>query len=279
VTGHDDEDWLKEAKMTTDDSGAKLRDVVDAIGPFALAVSGGVDSMTLAHVAHERLGVEAVMFHALSPAVPSEASARVRRHADARGWRLEVINAGEMGDPLYLENPVNRCFFCKTNLYSRIAGLTALTIASGTNVDDLGDFRPGLEAAKNHRVRHPYVEAGLTKSDVRRVARELGLDDLSELPAAPCLSSRIETGIGVTAGRLALVEAVETALRDNLGQGTIRCRVRHAGVTVELGPDLLPRLDAAGRGRVEAVLRAHGHEGGAAFEIYRQGSAFLRERV
>lgn len=265
--------------MTTADPGVRLRDVVDAIGPMALAVSGGVDSMTLAHVAQQRLGARAVMFHALSPAVPEEASARVRRHAEAGGWRLEVVNAGEMADPRYLENPVNRCFFCKTNLYSRIAGLTELTIASGTNVDDLGDYRPGLEAARNHRVRHPYVEAGLSKEDVRWVARDLGLDDLSELPAAPCLSSRIETGLRVTSERLAMVEEVETALRDDLGQGTIRCRVREAGVVVELGADLLSKLDAIdGQGRVEAILKSHGHAGGAAFEAYRQGSAFLRDR-
>jgi uncharacterized protein len=223
--------------------------------------------------------LRAVMYHALSPAVPGDASARVRRHAAAAGWRLEVINAGEMADPRYLENPVNRCFFCKTNLYSRIAGLTELTIASGTNTDDLGDYRPGLEAARAHQVRHPYVEADLAKADVRRLARELGLDDLAELPAAPCLSSRIETGLAVTAGRLALVEAVEAALRDGLGSGTIRCRVREAGVVVELEPGFLSRLDAGHRARVDAVLRDHGHEGGASYESYRMGSAFLRERA
>lgn len=262
--------------MASGDPVARLRAVIGEIGPMAVALSGGVDSMTLAHVAHRCLGGDAVMFHALSPAVPAEASARVRRHAETAGWRLEVINAGEMSDPRYLENPVNRCFFCKTNLYSRIAGLTDLTIASGTNVDDLGDYRPGLDAARDHRVRHPYVEAGLTKDEVRRVARALGLDDISELPAAPCLSSRIETGIRVTSERLALVEAVETALRDDLGQGVIRCRVREAGVVVELGEDLLSRLRAPSRARVETVLRDHGHDGAASFEAYRQGSAFLR---
>ncbi len=262
--------------MASGDPVERLRAVIGEIGSMAVALSGGVDSMTLAHVAHECLAGEAVMFHALSPAVPAEASARVRRHAEAAGWRLEVINAGEMGDPRYLENPVNRCFFCKTNLYARIAGLTDLTIVSGTNVDDLGDYRPGLDAARDHRVRHPYVEAGLTKEEVRGVARGLGLVDISELPAAPCLSSRIETGIRVTSERLALVEAVETALRDDLGQGVIRCRVREKGVVVELGEDLLARLRATGRARVEAVLRDHGHDGGASFEAYRQGSAFLR---
>ena len=262
--------------MASGDPVERLRSVIGEIGPMAIALSGGVDSMTLAHVAHQCLGGDAIMFHALSPAVPSDASARVRRHAEAAGWRLEVINAGEMGDPRYLENPVNRCFFCKTNLYARIAGLTDLTIVSGTNVDDLGDYRPGLDAARDHRVRHPYVEAGLTKETVRGVARGLSLDDISELPAAPCLSSRIETGIRVTSERLALVEAVETALRDDLGLGVIRCRMREAGVVVELGEDLLTRLGAAGRARVEMILRNHGHVGGASFEAYRQGSAFLR---
>jgi uncharacterized protein len=177
-----------------------------------------------------------------------------------------------------LENPINRCFFCKTNLYARIAGLTELIIVSGTNVDDLGDFRPGLQAARDHRVRHPYVEAGLIKDDVRQVARGLGLDDLSELPAAPCLSSRIETGLKVTTKRLALVEAIETALRDGIGQGTIRCRVRATGVVVELGEDLLSRMGESNQDQIDTILRDHGHGGGAVYESYRQGSAFLRDR-
>lgn len=260
----------------TIDPKARLEAVIDSIGPMALAVSGGVDSMTLAHVAHARLGRAATVFHALSPAVPADATARVRRHAEAEDWRLEVINAGEMRNSRYLENPVNRCFFCKTNLYSRIAGLTEQIIASGTNVDDLGDFRPGLEAARDHRVRHPFVEAGLTKADIRAVARGLRLDDLAELPAAPCLSSRIETGIRVTSERLALVEAVEVALRETLGPGTIRCRVRRDGVVIELGDELLAGLGADQRDRVAATLRAHGNDGTATFEPYRRGSAFLR---
>lgn len=263
--------------MTTD-AKSRLEAVLDDIGPVALAVSGGVDSMTLAHVAQARFGGGATMFHALSPAVPAAATERVRRHADAAGWRLEVINAGEMADPRYLENPVNRCFFCKTNLYSRIAGLTGETIVSGTNVDDLGDFRPGLRAARDHRVRHPFVEAGLTKNHVRAVARDLRLEDLAELPAAPCLSSRIETGLRVTTERLALVEAVEVALRQSLGQGTIRCRVRNDGVVIELGEDLLSEIGANQRRQIDTILSTHGSGGLARYEPYRQGSAFLRDR-
>ncbi len=252
-----------------------LETVIDGIGSLAIAVSGGVDSMTLAHVAQARIGERATMFHALSPAVPAAATARVRAHASRGGWRLDIINAEEMNDPRYLENPLNRCFFCKTNLYSRIAGFTAATIVSGTNLDDLGDFRPGLKAANNHRVRHPYVEAGIAKSDVRGIASDLGLDDLADLPAAPCLSSRIETGIRVTPERLALIEAIEVVLRMSLGDGTIRCRVRNSGVVVELEPAFLMRLGRADRDRVAEILAAHGQAGPAAFDAYRQGSAFV----
>ncbi len=254
----------------------RLEAALAGIGPLALAVSGGVDSMTLAHVAHRRPGGDALVFHALSPAVPAEATARVRRHAEAWGWALETVNAGEMEDPRYLENPANRCFFCKSNLYARIAGLTRRTIASGANTDDLGDYRPGLAAARERRVRHPYVEAGIGKAEVRAIARDLGLDDLAELPAAPCLSSRLETGIAVTAERLALVEAAEALLRAELGPGTLRCRLRKAGIAVELEPALLERAGAGTRARIEALLAARGHSGPVAVEPYRMGSAFLR---
>ena len=125
---------------------------------------------------------------------PQRASARMPR---TRAGRSTSIDAGEFADPRYRANPVNRCYFCKHNLYGTIATRFEGTILSGTNTDDLGDFRPGLKAADEHRVRHPFVEAGLAKSDVRALARELRLDDLAELPAAPCLSSRVETGIAV----------------------------------------------------------------------------------
>ena len=137
----------------------RLRD----IGTVAIAVSGGVDSMTLAFVAHRILGAKATMFHATSPAVPPEAGERVRRHGARHGWSVKIISAGEFDDPAYLANPVNRCFFCKTNLYGAIARHTQATIASGTNLDDLGDYRPGLQAARDHGVRHPFVEAEIPK--------------------------------------------------------------------------------------------------------------------
>ena len=161
-----------------DDKIAALERRLRDIGPVAVAVSGGVDSMTLAFVAHRVLGAKATVFHATSPAVPPEAGARVRHHGARHGWSVEVISAGEFDDPAYLANPVNRCFFCKTNLYGAIARHTQATIASGTNLDDLGDYRPGLQAARDHGVRHPFVKVEarplLTVEPVRtaRVAAE-----------------------------------------------------------------------------------------------------------
>ena len=107
------------------------------------------------------------MHHATSPAVPPEATERTRALAAAEGWPLDVFDAGEFADPAYRANPVNRCFFCKTNLYGAVASRTRWQIVSGTNMDDLGEYRPGLDAARAHAVRHPFVEAEIDKRTVR----------------------------------------------------------------------------------------------------------------
>jgi len=253
---------------------AALHAVLDGIGSVAIAVSGGVDSMTLAVVAGRRLRAKAAMIHAVSPAVPPEASARVRTYAGREGWRLELIDAGEFSDEDYLRNPSNRCFFCKNNLYDTIAGRTAATICSGTNVDDLGDFRPGLKAAEDHAVCHPYVEAGIDKASVRAIARGLGLDDLAELPAAPCLSSRFETGLRVSAERLGLVHAIERLISRELEPRTVRCRLFHDGVAIQLDPASLERVTGELEDAIGRLLHAHGEARAARFEPYRMGSAF-----
>lgn len=266
-----------------DDTERALGRVLEDIDRLAVAVSGGVDSMTLAYVAGRRLGHGSRMIHALSPAVPPEATARVRRYAEREGWRLELIDAGEFDDPDYLRNPANRCFFCKTNLYGTIAARTPDCIVSGTNLDDLGDYRPGLKAAENHDVRHPYVEAGIDKEGVRALARRHGLHDLAELPAAPCLSSRLETGLRVTRGALQLVHAVERLVSRDLEPKTVRCRVFRDSIAIQLDPEGLDRIGAPQaltiRHDVEALVRAHGEARPVRFETYRRGSAFHRPAV
>ncbi|SBW04654.1 conserved hypothetical protein [uncultured Alphaproteobacteria bacterium] len=255
---------------------ARLVAALDRHDALAVAVSGGVDSMLLAYVAHRYSRTAMTAVHARSAAVPAEATARVEAHAERHGWALWLVDAGELADPDYRANPVNRCFFCKSNLYRRIAAATGKTIASGTNLDDLGDFRPGLEAARAHNVVHPFVEAGLTKADIYRLAAALGLDDLAALPAQPCLASRIETGIAVEPEVLGFVEAAERELAVALPDaGALRCRVTAAGVYVEC--ERLP--EAAARAALEARVAALCAAAGRRFagvRPYRRGAAFLR---
>jgi len=256
-----------------------LNRIIDAFEKVAVAVSGGVDSLTLASMIHSRIPARVTMFHAVSPAVPAEATRRVEKLADQQGWTLTVIDAGEFSDSDYRANPVNRCFYCKTSLYGAIVPHTDAQIVSGTNLDDLGEYRPGLEAAKKHAVRHPFVEAGIDKTAVRALARRLGLGEISELPAAPCLSSRIETGIGIDPAMLKLVHETEKLVGAALQPRTVRCRVRAGGVVVELDEATLDAADQAQRhalsARITALFADGGFDYAVSFAPYRVGSAFV----
>lgn len=236
--------------------------------------------MTLAAAAHEVLQGDALMLHARSPAVPAEASERVHRYTQRLGWRLHLVDAGELADPSYIANPHNRCLYCKTNLYAAMAGLFDCALVSGTNSDDLGDYRPGLKAAARHGVRHPFVEAGMNKAAVRAVARAMGLSDLAELPASPCLSSRVETGIPIDPDVLVAIDRAERLIRRELRPQTARCRVRNEAIVIELDQHCLAMMDDETAGQLQRdignLLAAAGVAHPVSFAGYRMGSAFLR---
>lgn len=266
---------------------SRLSHYLEQLGPAAVAVSGGVDSMTLAVVAH-RVNPQIDMFHAISPAVPVQATERVQRYAAQEDWRLKLINAGEIDDPEYLKNPANRCFYCKTDLYSTIVNQTNSLVLSGTNLDDLGDYRPGLEAARTHQVCHPYIECEIDKTSLRAIAKQLELLDLHDLPAAPCLSSRVETGIRIDAKLLPVINEVEQWIWQNLANtsniSSVRCRIRATGVVLELdsASPLNNQLNELIQTQTKNLFEKAGYGQLAqniAVEPYQRGSAFLIETL
>lgn len=206
-----------------------------------IAYSGGLDSALLLKVAHMVLGDNVLAVISDSPSIPrSELDAAIR-FAKETGARLRVIKTGEMENQNYAKNPNDRCYFCKTELYShveKVAGEEGIRyIANGTNLDDLGDYRPGLRAADEHQVVSPLKNAGLTKNDIRMIARILDLN-VWDKPASPCLASRIPYGSRVTAEKLAQVERAEEYVK---GFGVRELRVRHFGesAVLEVNPQYM----------------------------------------
>lgn len=253
-----------------------LRTIVREMESVLVCYSGGIDSALVLAVAHAELGERALGMTAVSPSLPASEREDSARLARALGAAHVFVDSHEIERPGYVANAPDRCFHCKTELYdiarAKAEELGFAAIANGTNTDDLGDYRPGLEAARNAAVRSPLVEAGMNKADVRAAARALDVDAWDK-PAAACLSSRIPYGTSVTRERLAQIGNFEADLKA-LGLRQVRVRWHDSIARIELDLGELPLVLA---GDVRSAIVEAGKRHGFRYVTldlggYRQGS-------
>ena len=230
--------------MTLQEKYEQLKSLFREMESVAVAYSGGVDSALVLAVAHSVLKEKVLAVTGNSASLAQRERLAAAEFADALGVEHCIIDTEEVSSPDYAANPVNRCYYCKSELYSKlieVAGQRGIkTIVNGTNVNDLGDYRPGLESAREANVRSPLCEAGFTKQDVRDLARQLKLP-VWDKPAMPCLSSRIPYEQAVTPEKLKMIEQAEDFL---IALGFTQLRVRHYGdsARIELPQEDLPRF-------------------------------------
>ncbi|MHB1006254.1 MAG: ATP-dependent sacrificial sulfur transferase LarE [Chloroflexota bacterium] len=250
--------------MTLAEKRARLQEILTEMDSVLVAYSGGVDSTLLLRVAHDVLGNRAVAATASSPTYPEDEIERALAFAREMGVRVVTLATDELENPSFVANPPDRCYHCKKELFAKLRdvadGLGLRYVADGTNVDDLGDLRPGRRAAAEIGVRSPLEEAGFSKDDIRSLSHELGLPTWDK-PAMACFSSRIPYGVTINGTVLNRVGEAERFLRE-LGLGLGQLRVRHHGdlARVEVPPaDIAKLADPAVAGRIVAGLRATGY--------------------
>lgn len=221
-----------------------LKAYLERMGPTLVAFSGGVDSSFLLTVASQVLRNDVIALMTVSPSTPPHDEQQAIELVKRLKVELLRIQHNELDISEYAANPINRCYFCKSSLYEicqrEAKRLTLDSIADGINLDDLTDYRPGLQSAKEYDVRHPLVEAGLTKADIRQASRLLGLSTWDK-PASPCLSSRIPYGTHITATMLSHIAQAEAFLY-TLGIAQVRVRYDGRSARIEIGSEALKRV-------------------------------------